>query len=854
MAWFRRKHDDESGDEAPAEAPPAAPERSAGDVVRAERSRPGDWMALPPIHTTVGPPPSTFRVQRVSEIMTTRRPTAFLGQLGHQVSSSAPSGHVEGLTTTVSRPAAAARPTELPLHGRVPHHEDTTGDSTAAAPVVSRELLPSSPAPAPFPTVARLPDPSPSRVLREPSRPPSPLEARVPSLPVVDAGTPSSASSSSTSSSWTSFDTARAGDVVVPDAPVEFTVQPPTPEAPLAGSTPVRRAPSPAATPPTAGQSARTGPGSLDLPLAGSGAVRGAEMMPPIQPRAVQRRAQEATASPPPPPSTSRAEETSRPGGDDLAPLPTWAREAIGREDADVTIQPPAAPDVAMPLAPSRPSAGAAASLGAAGDVQVGAEPEAATAEAVSDAPIQREAADAGGGATAPLAGGVPPMRATAMPTSGTAFPDEHGPGGATTPSGDLVLHGASAPASTAADTVSTPLVRGADPAAAGEARPVTAPADAGPPVQRDAEPAIRRDGEATAARDGEATGHGDGGATAPLLGDRPLQRLPETTSPAVAAVTPAKTLALPLVADTANGPALDLPSTASLAPTAAASGMYLTRQSSPPANGLGPAGATSPAAAATSAPTASGSLRPLASLQRSPATRAAPAPDAAPSPTGSAAERPLRTLLAAPVQAATTPEASEAAAPALAAPVRSAPHGDFAIDGPTPAARTTSGTNALAATALAQGTPAVALAVQTQRDGAAMPLQAPVRPPAAAGDATTVLRQALENGTGFFDGDGNVVLTNPAPGLDPAASGGAAAVQREAAPAVTSFVVQREDAPAAAAPPGTAGPAAPSGSNDAQLDEMAQKVYDRIRWKLASELRADQRRLGAGHWNRKGR
>jgi hypothetical protein len=50
---------------------------------------------------------------------------------------------------------------------------------------------------------------------------------------------------------------------------------------------------------------------------------------------------------------------------------------------------------------------------------------------------------------------------------------------------------------------------------------------------------------------------------------------------------------------------------------------------------------------------------------------------------------------------------------------------------------------------------------------------------------------------------------------------------------------------PAAPVPPAPAGGAATPGGDDAQLEELAQRIYHHIRWRLRSELLLDRERAG---------
>lgn len=834
MAWFRRKRDD-----APDVDEPTPARADDGDVVRATRSQAGDWMAMPPIHTTVGPPPSTFKVQRVSEIMTTRRPMAFMGQLGHQVSSSAPSGHVEGLTTTVAPPTAAPHPIDLPLHGRAPHHEEapeepagaagptgpaaeppvqrsvqdlapdepvtaqTLGIARPAAPVVQRELA-ASPAPSvpPAPSKARLPEPAPTRVLREPTRPPSPLEARAPSIPVVGEPAPPALA-----------EPASTARFIEPDAPVEFVVragdpQPAPPVAPLAGDAPLQTG----AAGDGSGVPAETATApDVDLPLAAPPPPPAGEMMPPIQPRAIQRQATEAATH-------IRAASSERGGDSGLPPLPSWARTADAAADEDPTPTTPTA--AAMPLHAPAPTP----------TVQREADSSPEEAEehfegdghdhGGGDAPIQREADDTGisddavdAPVVAPLVGEAP------LGTASVAVDGEHNEEDETSAAVDMPLQ-----APTASD----------GPGAAVQRETVGTL-----PTAADAR-ASDSDEQAPADRDDEAP-------VAPLLGDRPLQlQRVDALAPShpTAATAPANTLPLPLVADVAGGPTLaDSPSPA-------------PDRSAPPASGGAAMSARPPGAAPLQRTLAAGPAPSTPSVQRS---AGHPGPTAAQAPAPPGSSLPLRTLAASPSSPAAGTPASSAPDPTTPTTPTTLPTlPSFAATawapapaGSSPAAPPAapgSSTTVLAAPVAARNG---AVAVQTQRapDGPVrMPLQEPARTSAADPTQAFLGDQAVAAGLARRADDGSVVFSAGAA----AASGVSVPIQREVdgdapgqlVPGETSFVVQREWQSAR-----PSGPRKETSDEDKELDEMAAKLYDRIRRKLAAELRADQRRLGAASW-----
>lgn len=133
----------------------------------------------------------------------------------------------------------------------------------------------------------------------------------------------------------------------------------------------------------------------------------------------------------------------------------------------------------------------------------------------------------------------------------------------------------------------------------------------------------------------------------------------------------------------------------------------------------------------------------------------------------------------------------------------------------------------------------------------AAMPLQAPGRVEAGVtlGDAAVAagVAQRLDDGSVVFTGPGAAAgeqggVTLPIQRL---AEPGPAATLPDAAPAA----VQRVET--TAAPSETGGDPA---AEQKQNDELADKVYERIRWKLESDLFAERWRVNAGAWSRRER
>jgi hypothetical protein len=386
VAWFRRRHDEPDAADA-ADAAPADVEPPPFVGARDDRPTPGDWMAMPPMARTVGPAPTRLgNVQRLADMMTTRRPLALTGTLGHHVSPLAPAGSVEGLAAAVRAPAG--------VRGGADGGAGVGGarDLPLREPVVQREAaVTTSTSPSlPAITEARLPQAPPTRVLAEPSPLPTAdigAANEPPPLRVVERG---------------------ARRVAPPAAPVVDVVDE-ADDAPI-GGTPLQ----PTAAPPMAERdepdATTTTDGTVvDLPLVAPADpfsradapadVDPGELMPPIQPRAVQRRALEA-ATPP---------AATRPAADlPLPPRPDWAQPP-SMPLQQPTVQRQAIPDVAADADDAH------------GD---------ATAPLTGDAPPLpvTEAHDAGGAPMDAVDGIDLPLRATAPAAAPGAHEDEGPP------------------------------------------------------------------------------------------------------------------------------------------------------------------------------------------------------------------------------------------------------------------------------------------------------------------------------------------------------------------------------------------------------------------------------------------
>jgi len=926
VAWFRRRADGGEGSArrreepaAPEPAPsstsspaPAEDEPAPFVAPRENRPTPGDWMAMPPMARTVGPPPSRLtNMQRISDMMTTRRPLALAGTLGHRVSPLAPAGSVEGLATAVDRPVEV---------------EGGGGDLTLRAPVqrdvqqevqhhVQREVPVTASATPSLPTIseARLPVPPPARALHEPlplpgrdvgaEHPPRPLAVaqRQPAAASLPAPSPAPP--------------ATPGTDTHTDAPV--------------GGTPLHPVSAPGSSthddPGGAPAGLQTGEGTVvDLPLAATGpaatssSVPMEDVMPPIQPRAIQRRAAEAAGA-------SARPETAADAP--LPPLPDWARPAQPKGDDAVPtpstppmpLQHPTVQREAAPASALAASAASAAHADDAEDNDDGSRAGNATgpdshgdsaAPAPAPAP-EAPAPPARGGdagtnaepgpnngtgtnatadadASAPLAGDAPPLAATGGTTELAA--DVTGDAGGDLFAGDdldLPLHASAPSAPAAADTAADD----GPPLNTWNAPSERMPSDRAPEPEPVAveEPAIQRMADDSTASSADA-----GSSTVPLLGDRPLPLHAEAFGragvPNPAEIAPRTeraagegALPLPLAPDgsATGGPTLATPPGAPSAPNAPSAP---SASSSPRALAAPPRPAPTTAPASTS--TAAG--RPLAGVQREPlagGTTATPRTGDATASAGGVA-LPLRALPSVPERPAAspgtggpltdplpvTPPAGAPPVPAMDAPL--AMHAIPSMAG----AAATAGT--ATATLPDTTTAALALPVQTQRapsadartnsasaaSAAPMPLQAPVQRSADTSSATgaagvgatgvglssaspSIGDLAIASGLAVRQHDGSVLFTRQEP--PPPTDG--APVQRAIELGAHRA---RTNATAAVADNGGGGGDG-GGNNDVppatmpDLDLLARRLLPRFRRLLATEARTGRGRVGESPWNR---
>jgi hypothetical protein len=115
------------------------------------------------------------------------------------------------------------------------------------------------------------------------------------------------------------------------------------------------------------------------------------------------------------------------------------------------------------------------------------------------------------------------------------------------------------------------------------------------------------------------------------------------------------------------------------------------------------------------------------------------------------------------------------------------------------------------------------------------------------AGTAAALPGAAAQAASGLVPDLGLPAVPTPG-GLADAASGVAAAAGVPMTEITFPSPAEPEPSPAAAATgAGGGGAAGAGGSSSADLDELAGKLYDRIRWRLRSELRLDRERAGLG-------
>lgn len=198
MRLFRRRDNDAADSPGP-EGPATGAPDGEGDVVRQPKQPTGDWMTMPPMAPSFPSMPTTFRVQTLPEILTSHHDTRLSGSLGHAVSPDGPSGSISGLASRpgdglahsgdISRSAGMG---ELLL--REPHHAPAEPEPA----VEVRRLADPAPISTSSPSMASpsLPEPTVSRSLLDTA----PLAARaaterpLPVARIVDAPAASAAS------------------------------------------------------------------------------------------------------------------------------------------------------------------------------------------------------------------------------------------------------------------------------------------------------------------------------------------------------------------------------------------------------------------------------------------------------------------------------------------------------------------------------------------------------------------------------------------------------------------------------------------------------------------------------------
>lgn len=851
---FRRRTNDEHIDS----PTPVA----AGDTLSrpepAPRPSPEAWRTLPPIQRTVGPAPHTYRTDDIGEIMSSWDSPRLSGELGHQVSASAPAGVLHDMATVVDTgPPAHLQPSPDTHTFREIHHDrhgEAAPAATFAAPTADPAAPPSSTSAPDVPTVARLP------LTDSPARPASATPSAPPSAPAAVAGATGVAGTTGTAGAANTATPAEPGEsgepgstrgepgdgLVAPVAaaslpivarrslptvtdtvpatsqitapemvtprplsalPLQRTTDSPAPGRaavlPIqipSGSTspatsPLGESGSTSTTAPTLGAAGPTGDtASIEIPFpsapptssarraAGPSLPPGAELGPPIQPRAVQRRALDMPLPPGPvaPTTTGSAAEPSplSSGATLAAPHGALTPTAGGSETAD---------------------AGAAA----------GAHSPATSPQETTTAPIT--------GAAAPL---VQRTTAAADSVEGLApRADAETPGPSPAPAMPLTLPTADAgPATDVGAAASTDV---------DSAAPATSPTSSEPPAGADPTPAVRPIGlgepllrPTTPTVDTTPTAPADGpssrpGAPLPLAASLPaatVQRSSDSAAPSAGSTVTGST-SLSAAADSASpAPTTDGQGAAG-PPLAALLGDRAFEPSTDPT--------AAPGAAETAVSTGEPSNLTLPFVS--------PVPPPSSVTVGTLGDSPLvlqrsldegpPTLLGEPAPVATSvaPASTAASAPGT---LRAAAAGSGAVAQRTP----------LSPTAMPGRPPAQVLPAMASRGPAnpSMTLAAPPRPEVVSPSWSNAGDIAVANGVAQRMPDGSVSFTvqrePPSPGPMAATPAGGA----EPAQQPGGIVGRAGPAPEAAPTPG---------NERDQLEDQARKLWPHLRRKITNEM-----------------
>ncbi|MGI8793546.1 MAG: hypothetical protein ACR2H3_10265 [Acidimicrobiales bacterium] len=327
------------------------------------------WRTAAPIQRTIGPAPHTYRTDDIGDILTSWHSPTLSGELGHQVSAEAPSGTLHGMATAIETgpPTSYAPSTKTDVLRQPPreHADEEAAVGPSASPVTESTETESSPvttsspdpvrpldtAPAPLRTLASSPAPVPtvSRVVAPDVVTPRPLPALALQR-TADTGSGSALAVGGGDGGSASATPRTDGDAPAPSD---------TSQSAAASTAPIT-----AATPPLARPASQDGDGTQDSsgPIVQRRSAPGMEIGPPIQPRAIQRRAlpgDHDTASTAPGPQMP------------LAPV----QRTEGAAADELSLSAPESDEQAAPKAATTP------------DVAVQTEPE-ATSHAESTAPL----------------------------------------------------------------------------------------------------------------------------------------------------------------------------------------------------------------------------------------------------------------------------------------------------------------------------------------------------------------------------------------------------------------------------------------------------------------------------------
>ena len=866
-------------------------------------ARPLDaWRDLPSMPGTLREPPTTLQAAAFEAGLVSRHAPAFLGTLGHRLAAAAPAGTVRGLAT----PAAAAdSESHEAAGGPVDSGGDHAGNLLLSSPATGLVTAPAPDLPSlslPSLAVGREPGApaAPDRTAQEGPPAGEPLAGVGSSAgaAVVDPG--------SDVPPGASLDGPGTGTALLGDRPVQRALgQEPAAPQPPSGVAAVLPAatPEPGAAPagPEARPARRVG---LGPPVAG-GTTQRATGAPPAGQRAARQAPPTAQAWP----SAGRVGSSagmaapggSAPPGGEISPSIRQGTSPFGE------VSPPGGRAVSSSVPASPPGVQVSRSAGQPSPSQGQLSPSGGQAAlsggsgARSEAQVSRSSGQAlsAGGWGAPSEGPVSGSAAQVPPSSGRAAPPAEAAGlsqatGSPPEPDGPTGRGADSSGGAAADATSAPgpaAAAGPSPGAAGALPP---PLAAVPPGEAATDSGVTGVAPLGEASRGQSAVEAEGVEVLPLLGERsglgppaggppPLQRSAagRGDGPGRQAAPPAAPGAGPVPRTTGGGAGAGPAPFGQGAAGRGGAGDTTAAGSEPAAAAAGPYGAAagpdSPAPPGgadlsggrteTADPTASGGDPTEATDLAAPA-EAAPAAAIAPL----LGERPvvLASLFAidaaAPAEVRRQAPGEPAGLPAAAAEpgragLRGSRPGSFLGGTRVPRAGPLGhgppgGHPHPTGVRLPGGPPAPPTGPVAQATGPVAQRAAPLAPTGAALDPAAL---ALASGVASPDGAGGLRFAPPAAAGPTVQLAGVATDLSErfsaAATGAAEQLAGRSEQlagavagpvnPPAAAAAGPAGAAAQAGAAPADLDDLARRLYDRLRSRLMAELRLDRERAG---------